>query len=314
MRAKETLCLGVILLVAWSAIARAQVQLLDPPNGFWLLGKERPLQAYGPTEGDATWHISQWQNPNDQLPPFSKERCGSATCYRSEEPDARILVLKPESGRPLRYTLTQSGAALECNLPNGKPREFDLFLGPNVKSDEPVYRNLPSPTAVQPTLSEIKTLRHRLLVKVAAITVKGGCKINQGQLLTAFVLRNDAVSPRQVFFYQLRLFKWPQQSNPNWWSPGRDIINKKGELAFRRFGFGDNLSAFGRVDLKVGEEAMLDLDLLPRLREIIGSGIHGLDRDLSHWRIMSNYHGQHIWGKVELSSEWSNFELVADKR
>ena len=87
----------------------------------------------------------------------------------------------------------------------------------------------------------------------------------------------------------------------NWWAQGTN----------GRYGVGDNLSAFGLANAELGRETTYEIDLAGRIKELIRSGNHGIDPDVSHWTITSHYHGQAIWGNVTLESHWRGFSLVA---
>jgi hypothetical protein len=137
---------------------------------------------------------------------------------------------------------------------------------------------------------------------------KKGCKVSSGQLLAALVLRNNYTTPVQIFFYQLSLFRFnTSTAATGWWAPG--VLRGGGRT--KRFGFRDGLSSFDQAAPSVGTPASYDFDLLPRLREIITKGEHGLDTDVDHWQLRSAYFGQHIWGDVSVSSTWDKIQMRA---
>ena len=283
--------------------------LIEPPNGFWLRSAARgSVGLYGPTDPSAKWNIAQWASPTEDLPTFEPGSCAPGACFESENSALSVSVERPE-GEPLKYSFWQSGSELACTGPQNQPKEFDLFAASNNTALGPDY-----PFAVDRTftLDQLSELRHRIVVTPLELHMENECPVTRGQLITAVVMRNDVAKPAQIFFYQLRLFSQPPPRRTLWWWQGDERRNKQGEVTLLAYGFGDNPSSFGETSANLGEEKEIDIDLLPRLSELITSGLHDIDPDLSHWRVTATYHGQTIWGAVQLGSKWSGFELSSE--
>lgn len=283
--------------------------LIEPPNGFWLRSASPgSVGLYGPTDPSAKWNIAQWASPTEDLPSFEQGSCAPGACFESENSAIGVSVERPD-GEPLEYSFWQSGSKLACSGPQNLPREFDLLAASN---NTAVYPGYPFAVDRTLTLNQLSELRHRIVVTPLDLHMQDHCQVTRGQLITAVVLRNDVVKPAQIFFYQLRLFSQPPVPRTLWWWPGDKRRNKQGVVTLLAYGFGDNLSSFGETSANLGEKKQIDIDLLPRLTKLISSGAHDIDSDVSHWRVTATYHGQTIWGAVQLRSRWSGFELSSD--
>lgn len=270
---------AVFVCFLWFSSLALCEPLFSPPTGFWLTPVGKPQSLYGPTRPDANWRFSQWNNPDGSVIGFDAKGV-------AQNKSARIAV------RQDGYSIRQSGSQLACGT------EFDAFAAPN---NGRVFPEYPSAATGVRRLADVKKLVHRITVRpVEEKVVDLNCKITQAILVTAIVLNNEASDQR--FFYQLRLrILGRKPTEENWWARG----------ANGRYGVGDNLSTFGLADAEPGRETTYEIDLAGRIKELIRSGSHGIDPDVSRWTITSHYHGQAIWGNVTLESHWRGFSLVA---
>jgi hypothetical protein len=223
---------------------------------------------------------------------FGRIACPT-NCYKSSSDAAEVSLQIDNDG--YQFALKQDGAGLSCER-NGKPVEFDLFAAPKELRTT--------------SIAELAALRLHLdfIINEARQLGEKNCARNMGQVLAALVMRNDHVSPTQVFFYQLSLFRLNPPTAPvGWWAPGV----ARGGGRTKRFGFRDSLASFDKTPASVGVNASYEIDLLPRLNQIIAKGEHGLDTDIKHWQLRSAYFGQNIWGNVAMSSTWERLELRA---
>jgi hypothetical protein len=326
---------GALLAAAGlsNAAHSAETDLFTPPAGFWLAPKRRSganenrIQLYGATDPQARWYISQWQSPNEDLPPFRRMTSSpGTTTWRTENSAASVELTRSPQG--VRYELSQDGSRLPCSTAGGQPREFDLFAGANTRSvseEAPSARLADADRRAPIRLDSLRSLVLTVNADVAVAagtTADTGCQINRANVLAAVVLRNSVASPRQVFFYQLALFTFCRPGPTEaacrqgigrsffWWA-GEEARNRQGKIVLRKFGYRDTLTNFGQPMLAPAEPSVIRLDLLPHLAALIRSGENGLDPDLSHWEIGSVYHGQNIWGAVRLQTTWSDFRLIA---
>ena len=301
----------VIALALTAGVAQALAEVvIQPPDGLWIRGTG-PTTAgklYGASNASAQWHVAQWGSPSPDLSPFEPFPCPPTRCTSTSN-DSIDVSTTIGAENTLHYVLQQQTQSLPCLTTEGHTREFDLLVGSNNERNYPAYRSAMSAPTVLGSLSE---LRHRITVRPVAFEAWPQCERNQAQLITALVMRNDAVEPKQIFFYQLRLFQAPEENVAFWWWPGSELRDTQGLATLVRFGFGDNVSSFQEREAALDEVRQYDLDLLPRLRELIASGAHGIDRNLANWYVTATYHGQAVWGGVRLGSEWSGFELTAE--
>jgi hypothetical protein len=286
-------CVAVTLaLFSVSATFAGELQLFGPIEGFSI----RPVVGrgayYGASDSAANWKIAQWGNPGRPLKEFGSVPCASR-CYNSVGDAAQVNL--EVNGGGYKFSMKQDGTQLPCNR-KGNPAEFDLLASPNDMKTILLSKATALPISLRFTVDEAKELE------------KKGCKVSSGQLLAALVLRNNYTTPVQIFFYQLSLFRFnTSTAATGWWAPG--VLRGGGRT--KRFGFRDGLSSFDQAAPSVGTPASYDFDLLPRLREIITKGEHGLDTDVDHWQLRSAYFGQHIWGDVSVSSTWDKIQMRA---
>jgi hypothetical protein len=278
-------------------------ELYKPATGFWLAPSNHSGALYGPSDSHANWNVAQWDIPAD-LPAFKRDI--------SENSYARVAILGVG-----RYELAQFAAQLECERRFASKRllvnEFDLFVSPNGRTT-PGFPDAAS--GEFPNLAVIRRLRHR--IKIEPIELRAGapgCAVTQGAFISAVVLANDRM--KQTLFYQLRLavlrYKDRRMQNleasPHWFFGGENTQSgSRGQ-----YGFSDHLSSFGERNCVIGVESAYDIDLLPRLRDVIRAGASkGLDQKFANWVPRGTYHGSLAFGHVEIRSRWSGFSLAVD--
>lgn len=272
--------LAILAFLLCFSCAALSEPLFSQPAGFWLTPVEKTDHLYGPTSGTANWRFSQWNNPDGNARGFDS---------RGIAQNKALKITLKEDG----YTIRQDGSQLPCGT------EFDSFAAPN---NGRAFKNFPSAALSVKTLTEVRKLVHRISVRlVEEKVIDKNCKITQAALLTAVVLSNE--SSDQRFFYQLRLRTLGlNPTREYWWSQGKN----------GRYGVGDNPWAFGLQFAEMGKETSYEIDLAPRIKELIQSGKYGIDPDLSRWTIRGHYHGQAIWGNVIVESSWRGFSLTAE--
>jgi hypothetical protein len=282
----------VVFFISGAAALAGDLQLIEPIHGFSIRPVAGRGALYGASDVRANWRIAQWNNPGRPLKDFGGIACPT-NCYDSNSDAAQVILQTDKDS--YRFSLKQDGTALPCER-KGKPVEFDLLASPTQMRTTPIAQMTALRLSLRFVVNEAKELEEK------------SCTRNIGQVLAALVMRNDHVSPTQVFFYQLSLFRLNAPTTPvGWWAPG---VARGGGLT-KRFGFRDSLASFDKTPASVGADASYEIDLLPRLKQIIAKGEHGLDTDINHWQLRSAYFGQHIWGNVAMSSTWERIDLRA---
>ncbi|HCP10149.1 MAG TPA: hypothetical protein DIT22_05530 [Thermodesulfobacterium commune] len=279
-----------ILLFTW--ISGYAADIFRPPEGYNIADPEaRPIKLYCPSNEKANYRIAQWNNPV-ALSCWKKEK--DALVARS--PNLVVKIYNDGS-----QELDQNGKNLPCWSERlQRWNEFSAHITPNDESY--IY---------SPTLSDMKKLIYKIKVKLKKQKfLDDHCSITQGEAFLSLVLKNNI--SKDVIFYKVRLSNINNRGlklKPYWyWSKGEG--EKAIEEKVKIFGFADTIETFGQEFLSVGQERLIEIDLLPRLLEILqDKRAEGLDRDPSHWYVSSAYYGQHIWGGVKLKTKWSNFRV-----
>jgi hypothetical protein len=294
--------IGVAALCARPAMAQGSRRpVYVPPNGFWNMPNLKRSQLYGPTRPDANWAIAAWSIPED-LPAF--DRSGVA-----QNQWARVAWLGGG-----RYELSQNGAELPClrTFPSGRSlvNEFDLFASP-INKNEP---NFPQAVADNhEALAGLSAIDAGIQLTIEqAEQVDQACSKSQSTFMFAVVLSNKTM--KQFLFYQLRLAQFSGgggglrsgEARPAWYFTGNNLQSG----ASGQWGYGDNITSFGQPWARTGVQQRYDVDLLPRLRDLIQDGArYGLDQDLGHWQVTGTYHGQNVTGHIRNKALWSDFSL-----
>ena len=116
----------------------------------------------------------------------------------------------------------------------------------------------------------------------------------------------------QTMSYQLKISRVCGQSNTVHLNPcGNGPTKQEFYFGKNPFGVDDVLPLNGQPWVTNGQPRKIAVDILPRLLEAIRSAPASMDHDLSHWFVNSIYIGQHIWGDIDLTTEWQDFRLVA---
>jgi hypothetical protein len=343
-RAKFFAAIIICLALGGGIGAEAQVpgQAAPPflnPDGFSIQSNSmkgpngRPL-LYGGTTPGANWFFADMGAPGD-LPPLSYKAAPGGGVWSSRQPWAAVS-LRLAAGVPTEM-LRQNTAMLSCLTPGGQAKEYDLGIWPN--GENPGY-----PSAVNPVYGSNRNFPR--LSQLASLTISGvftydgasrplpvsPCAVNHGGISLGIILIDNAVTPRQMFWYSLQLanaclpisaddpgrdfascsagIRHPQV----WWywtgraGPGRQVSqDAAGALTAVHFAVGDIMPAFGLREITGHQPVPLSLDFLPRLAALIGSGKDGIDPDLSHWRLAGTGFGQSLWGDTAMGSTWQGF-------
>jgi hypothetical protein len=279
-------------------------ELFKPCTGLWLAPSNHSAKLYGATNPSASWNVAQWDIPSD-LPAFRNNV--------TENEFASVKFLGTN-----HYELAQFPRNMECTRRFASQRvlvnEFDLFVSPNGRTT----RGYPdAATGTYPSLASATRLRHKLKIEPIELRVSDStCAVTQGAFITAIALAND--SRKQTLFYQLRLAVLRYQkgemrrlsASPNWFFSGTN--HQSG--GHGQYGFSDHLASFGQRDCEVGTASAYDIDLLPRLRQVIRAGADkGMDQDLAHWVPRGTYHGSLAFGHIRIRSRWSGFSLAINR-
>jgi hypothetical protein len=270
----------VVVLVFGATTATARQDLIVPPSGFWVAPIKQGEGLYGATSEAANWHVTQWRSASSL----------SGFDHRGMATSANQRIAMRGDG----YELEADGKSIPCNL------EFDTFFGSN--NNQGMFKGYPSAVSSDMSLAEMTSLIHTIaLHPVQEIDGGGKCSQRKAIYVTSIALRNDRT--QSTFFYQLRLRKYRTSLKPFWWDKGIDG---------KRYGFGDNLESFGLSDVPMGSRRLVKVDLLPRIKQLLSDERVSIDRDLSHWRIGTTYHGVAIWGDVKVKSKWDGYSLYAE--
>ncbi|HEX3863046.1 MAG TPA: hypothetical protein VHY35_15275 [Stellaceae bacterium] len=301
----------VLLLSCIVPIAASNATELAPPfSDLSLREPDEPARippaVYDKTGPAPNWVVSQWSIPGGKLSAFVRSSGQDGdTIFHASAAAASVKVKR--NGDHEVIDLAQNGTVLPCRNKSGTPRESDLFLSPAAP--------LRGKDAAQPyRLSELKSLHQTVDMTVTEGERLSGdvqsCDLNMGSALTSVILKDMAA--KQTIFYQLKLNivcfadtaayiakcrRKPARMAVFWGKPPR-------------FGVDDFLPLLGEPFLQTGEARHSNVDLLPRLLTFVRL-IPAIDQDLSHWTLSGIYIGQHIWGKVLLSTEWRAFNLTA---
>jgi hypothetical protein len=262
------------------------------------------------------------------MPAFQRRTApNGAIEFVSRNQVASVSIM--QEGPAIHYTLNQNGAAQPCTTTAGRPHEFDLFANTGGPVKNPMMMSALTPAepgAKSPSLGQMARLDQHVVARIVSQTTSSGsnhgCRVNQGNVLTAVTLANTDARPPQVLFYQLSLHvicgdgqqKAACKRNlarPFFWWTGEQSRDSQGRPGARSFGYDQRLPHLGQSFLPVGAARTVDIDLLPDLLRLITSKAHGLDPDPAHWRVSDAYHGQSVWGDVSLQTEWSDYSLTA---
>jgi hypothetical protein len=311
--ARYAIALGALATITpFCSTFAAETELVSPIGDFAIVEPiDGPgmLDTYGETAPDPTWNIVQWDIPGGKLSPF---KTVSPTVFRAQAPEAEVTVTRGRD--PEKVDLRQDGALLPC-LENGKPRESDLFLGPNGDNLRNIKRGMMPARPDAPALTGMARLVLRVTTSASFVRARTdkGCVVNQAGSLIGIVLSDFAAEPRQTMFYQLTLSHFCGDGPPERLKICNTPVTALAPYFTKDpFGIDDAMPLTGQSYVKAGEIRNIEMDILPRLKRVIETGPGSLDRDPSHWVLGSVYLGQHIWGDVRGETSWSDFHLTAD--
>jgi hypothetical protein len=260
--------------------ASARQDLIAPPSGLWVTPAAKGGKLYGPSSEDANWHVTQWRSAGT-MSGFDGRGTASSSSQR---------IRLGDHG----YELEADGKSVACD------HEFDTFVGAN--NNQGMFKGYPSAVSADRRLSDMTALMHTIaLHPISEIAGERNCRQQKAIHVTAISLRNDLT--KSTLFYQLRLRTFQTELKPFWWDKGEDG---------KRYGFGDNLASFGLTDVPLGKRQVVTVDLLPRIKQLLADERVAIDRDLSHWRVGTAYHGVAIWGNVKVKARWDGFSLYAE--
>jgi hypothetical protein len=226
---------------------------------------------------------------------------------------ASVTIIREAGTEHESVGLRQDGAVLPCVGGDGKPRESDLFIGPNVQNTPALKSGMLRSGDGIPTLAQMSHLFQTvtLSARYGPARTKRSCAVNQASAIIGVVLSDLVASPPQTMFYQISLNRF---CGPGTAERVRLCTSAPRQPAVyfptNPFGTDDALPLAGQPFLANGETRTVRLDLLPRLTLVLSTGPEGIDRDVSHWKIGGLYLGQHIWGDVTMETTWQDYHLV----
>lgn len=291
-------CLGEAAVISF---------LADPgphDNGLWLVDPNKP-EIYGRIglrDASSRWHIAQWGN---KYPLSLDWRYATYGVWYTNNQDrsARVRTfVSPRGGRTMELGHNTLAPTFGCNS------EFDLFLEPN----DPTYSNCPQGFAhynATPPLSAIMTLRLKAFQKVLSAYQGKRCgkpfDLAGTILAVVFVNYNTSPNPPQAFFYQFNTYDSRRENYPGWFLAG-----EYGE-GFNNWGYDEYYDYYGYKELVPGRSGKTyDINIAPRVRELIASAPGNLDRDLSHWKVKGMYVGSWLNGEAKILSLVDSVDLL----
>lgn len=300
------------LLLLSAPVARAQSST-DLLGGFGTFALEAPVTSgvytkttysdTGPAQPGSAgkWNIAQFDIPGSKLSAFKPKQAGGVTEYDAEAAAAAVRVIEAPTG-PI-VILTQKGDTLPCTHPDGRPREWDLFIATPVIAAGLKHTPLTGLIALRQT------------VNISSVggpsQISKSCAVNKGGAIISVIMSDDTVQPRQIFFYQLAVSTVCRQEGN-----GQPCNTNHTDFTYysnkEPYGADDYLPLLGRAMISGTDLSTLNVNLLPRLIRVIQKGPPSLDKNLSHWVVNSVYAGQHIWGDLTLTTGWQNYRLIAE--
>ncbi len=284
------------------------------------------------TTSQANWLIEQWGNPDNFLSPFvQKLSTGTASYWLSSNTRGQVQAERTASGNFIMQ-LHQDGSTLACGASPSSPLEDDLFLAPNAKSLNPTYPSATladSNTSVNLTIGAMTSLQIKGWVRISKAwtpPAPSQCSTNQSSLIWSIVLKNTAVTPSQILYYQLSLtslFCAPGTNlgiynNCLAYQPASQffeatpLLDSQGKVAHYAYGLDEPITVLGLPLQKPSSlPSFYNFNLLPRLLAVIKAGspptngVGAMDTNPADWRISTIYYGSHIWGDIGLESYWS---------
>lgn len=289
IKSKAALALVALAAVITGAGARCE-PVFDPPGETLSI---HPLaqhgQLYGAARDSAAWHVAQWNNPAGDIPDFTGGRAANDG-----------LAVEIVHDTPPHFSISQDGGQLHCEE-NGRPLEFDGFLGSNTKANNPNLPSAENGTIISVPLSKLGALTQEIQLKLNHANLVGGsaCGFSKSLSIVCVVFTNKQA--KQVFFYQIVLYGFNVSPKSFWWARGKPN---------GRYGF-NQVTDLAARPWQEGESRQLKLDILPAVENLIGASGVGIDPNLDNWVLSAAYFGNTLYGGVHLETEWSSYGLDA---
>lgn len=278
------LCCSCSILFAAGAVA--------PPNALYIAPLEWDGTLYGPvgcTSCQPTWHIAQWNIP-EELP---DQWLNLSDGWYTANEHGRVKYYNSSS----RYEIAQNGTnGLSCGL------EYNLFISPTI-NDGANYPTFPSGFTPSVPLNELGYIIHSVGSRVVYEQVNSGCGLNYVAYTTAMIFTNSYNN--QVFYYQIILRDSRGIQPDKSWAP-----TLHGPIEYC---LDDGIHVYNKSYLtKGGSRKVYLINILTRVKTILQSGDYGIDTNLAHWRLTGSYIGHLLQGKVIPTSQWDSYALTAN--
>ncbi len=339
---KNGLVVAASACVAVSASAFDLTTQMSP--SLWVASNHDTQAAVGPAVGSSavpqpSWAVLQWylaQGNQPTLPPSYTFK------YLPNQGGWNNYVNSIFQGSNSKWTLSNATSLVEYNavdqpwlngtyrlLSNGIDAvefpcggEFDLWLSPKGPLNDlgPLASSAPNGfTPLPNTISGLSSLLLNVGIDIKDERVIPRCTnpaINQIAYAVTFFLKN--VSNGKNFFYSLtfRDSRITQMPTNGYYEGFAD--------AGGNVGAGDYITNLAGSIVPpapgVGRVAYANLNILPRLKQIIangwvydGAGPNKIyfDGNVSNWRVDGVFIGQAVWGGALGESQWDNFKVQA---
>lgn len=243
----------------------------------------------------ASWNVAQWgtRTPLAVVAPTTSEG------FRLYAEDASVKLLRARDGR-WQLELFQTS-----QHPDYGSRECDLFVQPNSVSVYPQavpgFRELVQPIS---TMSHLRVqCSHEVVVSWAGTRAPD----NLSNTIIGFSFVNKETTPWQALFYQL----CPYDSRGGVFD-GVFFYNGVFDGTFVTYGVVDSVQHFGWQPLLPGGGMVAyDLDLMPRIVQLINTRPPNIDVHLAHWRLQGVFLGSLVTGEAWIRSRMGAVSVCA---
>jgi hypothetical protein len=289
LRSGILLSLAVLGTMIMASAASCE-PVFDPPGEALSI---HPLaqrgELYGAARDSAAWHVAQWNNPGGDVADFKDGRAANDG-----------LAVEIDRGAEPHFKILQNGEQLHCEE-NGRPLEFDGFLGSNTRENNPTLPSAEHGDMRSVPLSRLSSLTQQISLKLNQASLVGGtpCAFSKSLSIVCVVFTNK--QSKQVFFYQIALYGFNVNPKSFWWAKGKPN---------GRFGF-NQVTDLAASPWAVGDDRKLKLDILPAVQSLITTSGVGIDPNLDNWFLSAAYFGNTLYGQVRLETEWSSYSLQA---
>lgn len=296
-----------------TGVGIVSTKLHDPKGHFQLYG--------GTTDGPPiNWSIYQW-NTNDDLGPL--QRKAGTNDWTTKTAMAAVTWHPARAGAPQAASFMQDGTTLSC-----ASGENDLGLEPNDWSDASQPGRYPQATVATPPLAYLASYTYAGTYTLRELRAAGGhkgCEVNQGGSSVTVQAHTMSV-PAQFFFYTIHLSltctdgghptarylecqRGVDHPAPSWYWTGSNPPQKSCDATGAcSWGMDEPITAYvGKTYITDHADHAVSFDVLPRMKQLIAAGTHGMDSDLRHWVISNGGVGQAIWGDVHEATTFKGF-------